>query len=43
MLELNKIKRTQIDKKNIIFSELTKRQKEIIEDFDIDWEQKHGY
>ena len=40
ILELNKIKRTQINKKNIIFSELTKRQIKIFEAFEIDWEQK---
>lgn len=43
MLELNKITRTQIRKDNIIISELTKRQKKILEAFDIDWEQKHSY
>ena len=40
ILELNKIKRTQINKKNIIFSELTKRQNKIIEAFEINWKQK---
>ena len=43
MLQLNKIIRTQIKKDNIIFSEQTKRQNEIIEAFNIDWEQKHSY
>lgn len=41
--ELNKITRTQINKDNIIFSEMTKRQIKIIEAFKIDWEQKHSY
>ena len=48
MLELNKIKRTQINKrklnwvvtKNIIFSELTKKQNIIFEAFEISIEQK---
>jgi transposase len=40
MLELNKIQRTQINKKNIIFSELTKK---ILEAFDINWKEKHSY
>ncbi len=43
MLELNKIKRTQINKKNIIFSELTKKQIKILEAFDINWKEKHSY
>ncbi len=43
MLEMNKIKRTQINKENIIFSELTKRQRKIIKAFDIDFVQKHSY
>ncbi len=43
MLEMNKIKRTQINKANIILSELTKRQKKIIDAFDIDLVQKHSY
>ncbi|RLD75927.1 MAG: IS1634 family transposase [Bacteroidetes bacterium] len=43
MLELNKIQRTQINKKNIIFSELTKKQNKILEAFDINWKEKHSY
>ena len=43
MLELNKIQRTQINKKNIIFSELTKKQNKILEAFNINWNEKHSY
>ncbi len=33
----------RVNKENIIFSELTKRQRKIIEAFDIDLVQKHSY
>jgi len=43
MFKLNKITKTQLKDDPIIFSELTKRQMKICDEFNIKWESKHSY